>query len=139
MTCLITGGVWPEKFDAGQDVILNLTLRYNADLTDSQGKEPETLDIIEYSPVITIYSDREVPVWEKALPALKGTLKPGEYYNIKLAWNQTDFSGKPVPPGGYGVFLKPGLIHYADSCGDNYFQVVHDTMTTQTGLTVDSV
>lgn len=100
MTCLITGGVWPEKFDAGQDVILSLTLNYNADLTDSQGKEPETLDIIEYSPVITIYSDRDVPVWEKALPDLKGTLKPGEYYNIKLAWNQTDFSGKPVPPGG---------------------------------------
>ncbi|RKL61299.1 hypothetical protein DXT63_17480, partial [Thermoanaerobacteraceae bacterium SP2] len=51
----LSSGVWPEKFDAGQDVILNLTLRYNDDLTDSQGKEPETLDIIEYSPVITIY------------------------------------------------------------------------------------
>jgi hypothetical protein len=58
-------------------------------------------------------------VWEKALPALKGTLKPGEYYNVKLAWNQTDFSGKPVPPGGYGVFLKPGLIHYAAASDGN--------------------
>lgn len=126
-------GLGLAPYDVGQDIMIQINLTYTIDTPDYEAYfKTETLNVIEYSPYITITGPKDVKVLEIELPTFKGPMKPGEEYYIRYFWDQKDKAGKQLPAGAYSFDLdwlkEPHgtVLRYSDENGNEYTQ---DDMT----------
>jgi len=105
----ISGSI--SEYKRGQDIVFEVEVLNSTTAFYYQAGQ-QTLSVKCYTPTIIVQTQSQYSennnayILKKILPPIKDQpIKPGESYSIRWVWDQTDSSGKMVPPGDYIVTI----------------------------------